>query len=76
MMVLLSVTEKLVTMNIRTLCRQCSEGRPHDHHDNELENEWSPERTLGVAVGGNNPILQLFEQWEKSTGAKLIDFEE
>lgn len=64
------------TTNIRTLCRQCSEGRPHDHHDNELENEWSSERTLGVAVGGNSLILQLFEQWEKSTGAKLIDIEE
>jgi hypothetical protein len=60
------------TTNIRNICRQCSEGRPHEHHDVELENEWNAQRTLGVAVYKGQRVEQLFDDWHKRTGAKLL----
>lgn len=54
--------------SIRMICRACSEGRPHQHHDQELETEWASRRRLGVAtrdqarlreVLGNRQILTL-----------------
>lgn len=60
------------TTNIRNVCRQCSEGRPHVHHDVELKNEWNAQRTLGVAIFGNQHLEQLFNDWQKRTGAKLL----
>jgi hypothetical protein len=63
------------TNNIRILCRQCSEGNPHDHHDRELENEWTGERTLGIAVYEGQTIAGIFDEWQESTGGKLVALE-
>jgi len=64
------------TTNIRTICRQCSEGRPHEHHDEELAKEWLAERTLGIAVYDSEPIMPLFDQWQERTSAKLVEFQD
>jgi tetratricopeptide (TPR) repeat protein len=37
------------TTSVRRLCRACSEGRPHAHHDADLE-AWEPERDCGIAA--------------------------
>lgn len=63
------------TTNVRSLCKQCSEGRPHEHHDEELENEFISKRTLGLAILNNQNVESLFHDWQRKTQAKLISIE-
>lgn len=63
------------TSNVRNICRQCSEGRPHDHHDEELEDKFVSNRTLGMAVLNNQDITTLLCDWQSKTKAKLISLE-
>ncbi len=63
------------TSNIRNLCRQCSEGTPHQHHDNVLETEWSSKRRLGVAAYNDQDVMSLFEEWQQKSGGKLLTLE-
>lgn len=61
------------TANIRALCRQCSEGTPHEHHDQELQDEWHSERRIGVAYQSMEEISQLFDMWQNSSGGTLLE---
>lgn len=63
------------TSNIRSLCRQCSEGIPHAHHDEELEEQLPLKRTLGLAIYNNQNVVPLFDDWQKKTQAKLLVLE-
>ena len=63
------------TSNIRSLCRQCSEGIPHAHHDKELEKQLPLKRTLGLAIFNNQNVIPLFDDWQKKTQAKLLTLE-
>ena len=60
------------TRNVRTLCRACSEGRPHEQHDHELKDEWFPERRLGIAVYPGDDIYRILEQWQKESGGRVL----
>lgn len=64
------------TTTIRSICRQCSEGKPHDHHDKELADEWISERTLGIAVYEGRSILNIFEIWQQKCQGKLLAIDE
>ncbi len=59
------------TLNTRNLCRQCSEGTPHEQHDDDLHADWHNERTLGIACPAENTLTAFLEQWQKATGATL-----
>ncbi len=59
------------TANIRALCRQCSEGKPHEHHDQELQEEWHSERRIGVAYQSMEDVSKLFDMWQNSSGGTL-----
>ena len=63
------------TRNIRTLCRACSEGRPHADHDHELEEQWLAERRLGIAVYPGDDIDQILNRWQEATGGKILSIE-
>ena len=60
------------TSNVGNICKQCSEGRPHDNHDQELEGTWNPERTLGVAVFASEDIELLFDVWDEKSNGTLV----
>lgn len=51
------------TASVRTLCRACSEGRPHEHHDHEAADAggWQPHRRLGIAAreAGNERTVEF-----------------
>lgn len=54
--------------SVRALCRQCSEGTPHEQHDTELEPAgWVPARDFGIAAPPAR-AEQLLETWT-SAGA-------
>lgn len=38
------------TESLQFLCKACSEGRPHEHHDRDLQGAWRPLREVGLAV--------------------------
>ena len=63
------------TQNVRTLCRACSEGRPPEEHDHELENEWLAKRRIGIAVYPGDDIEQILSQWQKTGGGKILAVE-
>jgi tetratricopeptide (TPR) repeat protein len=63
------------TANVQTLCRQCSEGIPHEHHDQEVQSVWSSERMLGIARHPDDNLENILEQWQKRTGAEVISIE-
>lgn len=63
------------TKNTQYLCKQCSEGTPHEKHDHELENEWSAERTLAIATTDLNDVRSIVEQWVESTSGTVVSFE-
>lgn len=60
------------TENVRTLCRACSEGRPHADHDHELENEAPAERRLGIAVYPGDDIVLILNEWQKFCGGGIL----
>lgn len=62
------------SLNTRMLCKKCSEGVVHKHHDTDNESDWNPKRTLGIAVFEDQKVLPLFKDWSLLTGAKLLKF--
>ncbi len=58
--------------SIRQLCRACSEGRPHQGHDQELESAaWSTTRRLGLASPNQRELEQLLHHWPR---ARVLKF--
>jgi hypothetical protein len=60
------------TANIRLLCKQCSEGRPHKEHDRKLAQPDGVFR-LGLAAKNRAQIDQIFESWTMKTLNKQIE---
>ncbi|TFF40971.1 tetratricopeptide repeat protein [Mucilaginibacter psychrotolerans] len=48
---------------VRLLCRQCSEGKPHEHHDEELKEAHKSEHYIGFASENKQAILNALENW-------------
>lgn len=63
------------TQNTRVLCKACSEGRPHEQHDHELDTGWSCERRLGVAIYPGDDIRQILNQWQQSSTGRVVSVE-
>jgi hypothetical protein len=61
------------TANIAILCKQCSEGTPHEHHDTALETEWKDEHRIGVATDSERSFEELISKWKKSV--QVLDAE-
>jgi tetratricopeptide (TPR) repeat protein len=50
--------------SVRILCRACSEGRPHEHHDSDKkEEEWKAERSIALAAVSESQIQRVFDAW-------------
>ena len=54
------------TASIRNLCKACSEGRPHEGHDHELNesDSWERMRRVGFAAQGEGPITAVLKGWQ------------
>lgn len=63
------------TQNFRTLCKQCSEGTPHEHDDAAPEKEWQAEHQLGIAAKDKDAIEPIFGRWELAGSGKLLSLE-
>ncbi len=52
------------TASLRILCRQCSEGTPHEHQPSP-QAPWKAERTIGVAAD-DEAVFAVIAQWGAS----------
>ncbi len=52
--------------NVQMLCKACSEGTPHEHHDSASEAEvvWQPECELGVAALNDQALADVLDVWQ------------
>ncbi len=53
------------TASIRNLCKACSEGRPHEGHDHELNesDSWERMRRVGFAAQGEGSLMVVLRDW-------------
>jgi len=52
---------------LQWLCKQCSEGMPHEHHDEDLKSEDTVERYIGFASENKKPIENVLVKWRVLT---------
>ncbi len=52
------------TQSIRTLCKQCSEGMPHDNHDHTPTVSWPAEHDFAFAVKSEAELDAFIERWD------------
>lgn len=51
------------TSNVRLLCKQCSEGRPHQHHDNTLKASGDGRHVVGISAVDSDQVRAVLETW-------------
>ena len=63
------------TANIQNLCKACSEGRPHEGHDQELDEqaEWVSNRRIGFAALDLASLNGLFGAWAARPGRSVTE---
>jgi hypothetical protein len=51
---------------VRILCKACSEGVPHEHHDKDggADEGWASSRVLGVAAEDAAALQAALARWE------------
>lgn len=59
--------------SVRLLCKQCSEGIPHEHHDQQPANpqEHLTERLIAIAGPNEAVICQALADWSNTSRALL-----
>lgn len=59
--------------SVRILCKQCSEGTPHEHHDapQESPDEAANERLLAISGPDEATIRQVLAQWSTASRGLL-----
>jgi len=58
---------------VRILCKECSEGIPHECHSSEAK-QWKAERRIGVAAVREKDVQSLLEDWSLSRkGIEVLD---
>jgi tetratricopeptide (TPR) repeat protein len=61
------------TDSLRSVCKQCSEGTPHQHHDKALEkNKIQGSYQLGMAAKSESDLNQLLREWLRYAKADLL----
>jgi hypothetical protein len=63
------------TANIRNLCKSCSEGRPHEGHDQDLKEDssWSVERRVGFAAVDGESLNRVLGAWAEKPGRIVVE---
>jgi hypothetical protein len=63
------------TASLRSLCRACSEGRPHEGHDHELSEAgpWANVRRVGFAVERLETMNAVLDTWMAQSGGRVSD---
>lgn len=66
------IDHEVWTSNVRILCKQCSEGTPHEHvGDQERAAAWPDSHVLGISTTSPEAARQVFERWSAGKGGLL-----
>jgi hypothetical protein len=60
------------TTSVRILCRKCSEGKPHEHHDHDLE-KTSDEYLLAFASTSTKKLKAVLDAWSSESGVDYYE---
>ncbi len=60
------------TTSVRMLCKQCSEGKPHEHHDRELKKD-NDEFRIALATTSQGKLISVLEAWSQETGVDYYE---
>jgi tetratricopeptide (TPR) repeat protein len=60
------------TTGVRILCRQCSEGKPHESHDHDLK-ETKDEYLIAFASTSEDTLVSVLESWSRETGVDYYE---
>lgn len=52
------------TTSVRNICRQCSEGRPHEHYDHDKQEEWKDRHVAGLAAITEKVARDAIDRWQ------------
>jgi tetratricopeptide (TPR) repeat protein len=65
------------TASLKNLCKACSEGRPHEGHDQELKEPvgWSGTRRIGFAAVGLEALNGVLREWAAKPGRSVTEME-
>ena len=68
------VEHEVWTTNMRILCRQCSEGLPHEHHDEDKAAGWPESHVIGISATSPDAARRVLERWSAGGGllGKLV----
>jgi len=55
------------SQSVAFLCRQCSEGRPHEQHDRALSGD-RPELAVAAAAASDEQLSEIIEAWRGEAG--------
>lgn len=58
---------------VRILCKQCSEGTPHEQHDHDNKDSSDPIRTFGLAAIDKNSVEEILKEWSILTAITYSD---
>lgn len=64
------------TSTVRMLCKACSEGTPHEHHDQDggKDDSWATRRVLGAAAEDEATLRAALARWE-APGRRVISLD-
>jgi tetratricopeptide (TPR) repeat protein len=64
------------TTMLRHICRQCSEGTPHEVHDKSLEEKVkNGQYQIAVAAKNDSQMEFILSEWQTKVGAEVLEFE-
>ncbi|MEO3690506.1 tetratricopeptide repeat protein [Roseateles paludis] len=61
------VDHEVWTTNMRILCKQCSEGTPHEHTEEQRKAAWPDSHLIGVSARSPDTARGVLERWSTGT---------
>ena len=64
------------TTNTAVICKECSEGIPHEHKAGEpIEQEFTGVYWIGVAANDKQKVESILEEWGRMSKGEVVNFE-
>lgn len=61
------------TDSVRYYCMRCSYGAPHSHDDTGTEDDWTPDRNIGIAAQSRKSVEKLLKDWEAGGRGRRVE---
>jgi len=61
------------TDSVRYYCLRCSYGASHRHDAPTVNDDWTPDRNLGIAAQSRKSVEKLLGDWKKGSGGRRIE---